>query len=189
MLRLVMGLPRIGLPRLALPMFSGMLVLSLSGWAMSSFPAGAASIESQPRCAGPSGYCLFFGPSDTIPVIRSISFNAPKAGTAQVTFHGSLHCGSSVTTTFVRFDLVSQIVDRTNAVPDLSKAGSLRHAASYTSINTFERWSNSFSLASTRVFTISAAGTQRYYFKIERLLQDAIVFCFVYNATFSIVFI
>ncbi|MPZ56692.1 MAG: hypothetical protein GEU91_09400 [Rhizobiales bacterium] len=159
-------------------------------WALSSFSADAASITTQPRCTGPSGYCLSFGSADTIPVIRSFNFTAPKAGTAQVTFHGSLYCGISTnTTTFARIDLVSQIVDRKNAVPDLSKAGSLRHAAGYTSNNTFHGWSTSFSLASTRVFTISAAGTQRYYFKIERLLQDANVTCYVYNATFTIVFI
>jgi hypothetical protein len=112
-------------------------------WAMSSFPAGAASIETQRPCVGPSGYCSSFGPNDTIPIIRGITFNAPKAGTAQVTFHGSLYCGTPATTV-ARIDLVSQIVDRKIAVSDLSKAGSLRHAASYVSNNLFYGWSTSF---------------------------------------------
>jgi hypothetical protein len=46
-----------------------------------------------------------------------------------------------------------------------------------------------FNLASTRVFTISAAGTQRYYFKIARIEQNGPNDCFVLNATFTIVFI
>jgi hypothetical protein len=103
-------------------------------WALPSFPAGAASITTQKRCTiGPSGACLWFRTNDTIPVIRSIRFTAPKAGTAQVTFHGSLFCGGWTTVppggsamSILRF--VSQIVDKSNEVPDDNKAGSLTHS-------------------------------------------------------------
>ncbi|MPZ55035.1 MAG: hypothetical protein GEU91_00800 [Rhizobiales bacterium] len=159
--------------------------------------AFAATITTQARCAGPDGYCLSFGSQAAIPVIRSINFAAPKAGTAQVTFHGSLYCAGQATSfpldgarmAFV--DFASQIVNKQNDVADFSKGGSLRHAAYFIryDISSAFDWSTTFNLASTRVFQIDGAGTQRYYFKIARLLQNAGVTCYLYNATFTVVFI
>jgi hypothetical protein len=39
------------------------------------------------------------------------------------------------------------------------------------------------------VFTINAAGTQHYYFKLRKRFMSAGSVCVVYNAAFSVVFI
>jgi hypothetical protein len=154
---------------------------------LSTLPAAAATIKTQAPCVGPSGYCLSFGAADPIPTIRGFTFVAPSIGTAEVTFHGSLFC--AVSSTFnSRMDLVSQIVNAASLTPDLTKPGSLRHAAGLV-VNVTHQWSTTFNLASTRTFAITSAGSKSYYFKIARLLQDAGMTCYVYNATFSIVFV
>jgi hypothetical protein len=134
-----------------------------------------------------------FNAAAEIPVIRKIVFNAPKAGTATVMFHGNMYCAGPDTSlggTYrgTRVDFISQIVDR-NVAPELAKPGSLRHAAGLETFNAPSyQWSTTFNLASTRVFPIAAAGTQRYFFTMTRLLQDANMTCYVYTATFTVLF-
>ncbi|MPZ58096.1 MAG: hypothetical protein GEU91_16695 [Rhizobiales bacterium] len=172
------------------------LLFSSLVWAASSSPAAAAkvSIKTQPPCAGPTGACLSFAATDTIPIIRGINFAAPGAGAAVVTFHGSLYCAGFSSTSgssqIARFDFVSQIVDKQSTAPDPTKAGGLRHAASMRTLldGTLFDWSTTFNIASTRLFAVNGAGTQKYYFKIARLLQDPTITCHVYNATFTVLF-
>ena len=167
------------------------LLFTALAWLTPSLPAVAASAKAQQPCVGPGGACLSFTAAQAIPVIRGITFAAPKAGTAMVTFHGNAYCAGSSSyqngTQYARVDLVSQIVNRQNKVPDLTKAGSLRHAAAMGGGNQFD-WSTTFNLASTRLFTVNAAGTQKYYFKIARLLQDPNITCYLYNAAFTVLF-
>jgi hypothetical protein len=164
------------------------LLLAL-GVVLASPASAAAMIVSQAPCATSAGYCLFFLPStDPIPVIRSIKFNAPSAGTASVSFHGTLYCGNSGSDGNSRVvDVVSQIVDRSIRVPDVNGPGGLRHAIVLFGWN--KGTSDSFSLASTRNFTITAPGTQAYFFKMQQLRMDASTVCYVYNATFTVIFI
>ena len=90
--------------------------------------ASAAVIKSQATCAGASGFCLeFSGPGTTIPVIRAIAFIAPSAGTAAVSFHGSLVCSNSSVTDKV-VDFGTQIVPSASAVPVVNGPGALRLA-------------------------------------------------------------
>jgi len=63
-------------------------VLCLGGLVGFSAAAFSATIVSQAPCTGASGFCLQFNAGAAIPVIRTITFNAPSAGTAAVSFHG-----------------------------------------------------------------------------------------------------
>jgi hypothetical protein len=152
--------------------------------------ASAAVIKSQPTCAGASGFCLqFSAPGTTIPVIRSIAFIAPSAGTAAVSFHGSLVCSNNSTTDKV-LDFATQIVTSASAVPVVNGAGALRLAtvlkdSTEHTLNT----TDTLNLASTRVFSIPGAGQKNYYFKIAALRMDASTTCLVYSATFTVQFV
>lgn len=151
--------------------------------------SAAAVIRTQAPCAGPSGYCLRFDAGAAIPVIRSFQFNAPSKGTAAVSFHGSLVCSNGAIADKV-VDFATQIVTSAGAVPVVNGPGALRlamvlkdspeHALATT---------DSFSLASTRVFGIAAAGVRTFYFKIASLRMDASTFCLVYDATFTVQFV
>lgn len=174
-------------------------MLRMAAYLIGSFafaiPAHAAQIKSQQPCAGDTGACLAFSYAGTIPDIRSITFDAPGPGTASASFHGTLYCAAIDTlitgTRAARVDLVSQIVTNQTHVPDYTKPGGLRHAAGlvlYSTAPVFDL-SNTFNLASTRTVNVKAAGKQKFYFKIERLLQDAGVTCYVYNAVFTVLFV
>jgi hypothetical protein len=139
-------------------------------------------------CVTEEGECLdFSGPSPTIPIIRIFKFNAPSAGTAQVTFHGSMYCANSGSTTEV-VDVVTQIVTRGTALPDWNGPGGLRLAQTIESNTPFNK-SDTFNLASTRVVPIPSAGVTKFFFKMTPLRVDDHIICFVFNATFSVVFV
>lgn len=76
--------------------------------------AAAAVIVKQAPCVTPDGYCVRFFPGDPIPLARSYTFNAPSAGTASVTFHGTMVCGNLDNVDAV-VDLVGQIVGSAGA--------------------------------------------------------------------------
>jgi hypothetical protein len=154
-----------------------------------SHAASAATIVSQQPCDNGSGACLSFNNTDPIPIIRTIRFNAPGAGTASVSFHGSIFCTSSSATDDV-VDLVMQIVPRGNQAPAANGPGGLRLATVLKDEvdHSFDS-STSFNLASTRVFNVDGAGRQNYHFKIERLRMDPTTNCFVYNAVFTVIFV
>jgi hypothetical protein len=164
------------------------LLGGLSSFAGFARPVLAATeITTQAPCVNGGGYCVFFDSNaSTIPVIRSFTFNAPRKGTAAVSFHGSLYCGNTVNTVQV-IDLVSQIVTRSTATPSASGPGGLRQAVVLTQAP-IQGSRDSFNLASTRVFPISGAGSRTYHFKIEKLRMDNYSYCYVYNAAFTVVF-
>jgi hypothetical protein len=161
--------------------------LLLGAFAALASPASAQGvIKTQQPCVSTLGYCLSFGSGDAIPIIRTMVFDAPSAGTASVTFHGSMTCSNTADDARV-VDLASQVVSNSNAAPDPNGPGGLRHA-----IVMFSRpagTSDSFNLASTRDFTINGAGRQRYHFKMQKLRMDGNTSCFIYNAAFSVLFV
>jgi hypothetical protein len=75
-------------------------------------------------------------------------------------------------------------------VPAVTGGGALRLAAvlKHTLDHPFNT-TDSFNLASTRVFAIAAADTKTFYFKIASLRMDANTYCLVYNATFTVQFV
>ena len=61
-----------------------------------------------------------------------------------------------------------------------------RHSAD---TRVFANTSQTFNLASTRVFTFNGAGTQTFRFRVRPLRIDSGANCYIYNAAFSVVFI
>ena len=171
-----------------------LLVAVLGCLCVFALPAGAAAlIKTQPPCSTTT-FCKSFADTGNIPVIRSFSFTAPGAGTAEVTFHGSMVCndGNTSQSNPVVVDVVSQIVTTSNAAPSATLPGGLRHAAVWEPLIVnvlFTGFTSTFNLASTRVVAISGPGTKSYYFKIGRLRMDPDTSCVVYNAAFSVVFV
>jgi hypothetical protein len=152
----------------------------------------APLIQTQEPCFTADGYCLYFAAVDPIPIVRSVSFNAPSAGTAAVKFHGSLICNNDFFRPAVS-DVVSQIVTDAATVPDVNGPGGLRHAIVFTAgpdpfFGGMDK-ADTFNLNSTRVVSIAGPGVQQFHFKIARLRMDGGTFCYVYNAAFTIVFV
>jgi hypothetical protein len=115
--------------RTALAAAAAAIASCLAVVAIAATASGAALIKTQKPCASPDGFCLSLSaPGDTIPIIRGIALTAASAGTAEVTFHGSLYCGNSGTVADKVVDVVTQIVNRSNASVDPNGPGGLRLA-------------------------------------------------------------
>jgi hypothetical protein len=140
--------------------------------------SAAATIISQPPC---TGICVTFTDSQNIPTIRHIKFNAPSAGKASVNFNGSMLCAGLNAFT-VSFD--SQIVAVNTDVANAGGPGGLKHTATLAAGSTV-----TMNLASSRFFQIASAGVQNYFFKITKGTMDPNTQCFIYNATFTVVFV
>ena len=147
--------------------------------------AHAARMQTQRPCIdAPDTWCVEFGTSGGVPVIRRIRLNAPTPGTATITFHGSVACINSPLGSKGAVQLVSQIVDDASAVPSETQISGLHHTATLPPDGTA-----SFNLASTRIFNAPAAGIYDFYFKIRRVvLNPTTALCRVYNAAFTIEF-
>lgn len=148
--------------------------------------AAAAVIVKQAPCVTPDGYCVRFFAGDPIPLIRSFTFNAPSAGTASVTFHGTMVCTHHDNAIAV-VDLVGQIVGSAGAVPNASGPGGSRY--SIVMVESIDGTADTFNLASTRVMPVGSAGPRTVYFKLRAVRMDVNTDCIVYNAAFSVIFI
>jgi hypothetical protein len=183
------------MPKLARLAYSALALLCGSLiWSTSSAPASAAIIISQEPCNLHS-ICWDFDATDTIPIIRQIEFDAPKAGTAMVTFHGNLTCGGATSAgapqqQHAQVRLVSQILRNQDADPDGSKEGGLMYHGAIFAPGREEDfgWADTFNLASTRVFAVKNPGIQTYYFKMKRIYQGPNIICSVDNPIFTVVF-
>lgn len=153
--------------------------------------AAAAEIRKQGQCNSRFEYCLAFEAGGEIPIIRTFRVNAPRAGTAAVSFHGSLACGKITEDTGDRFlEMVTQIVTAADAVPAVTGPGALPvFMVLKDSAANSVRPSQTFNLASTRVFTIQAPGSHTYYFKIAAIRMDDGTACAVYNGAFTVLFV
>jgi hypothetical protein len=135
-------------------------------------------------------FCAFVNGSSIV-TTRSIRLRAPSAGTAVVSFHGSIACDVSGTLQDRPLILVTQIVTKPDQAPDPDGPGGLLLRTILK--NTTEHVNgafHSFNLSSMRTLEIGAAGNRNFYFRIER--QDELgqgVGCIVYNATFTVLFV
>jgi hypothetical protein len=143
-------------------------------------PAHAAVVTQAPCVASPNDYCVQFRNTGAIPLVRRLTFRLTRAGKAVVTFHGSVVCTTS-SGGKGHVELVSQIVNSIAAVPDETQPGGLRHNSTLPPAGRA-----AFNLASTRVFTIPAAGTFVYAFKIARVQMTAATTCRVFNAVLTV---
>jgi hypothetical protein len=164
-------------------LFVGMV---LAGASAQSAPAEAASAIQSTNC--PNALCASFSSTTTIPTIKAYQFSMPGAGTALVTFNGTLYCAASGSAGDRVIDLVSGISSSETAAISLSNTGSLRnaHVLKDEVDHTFDP-STSFNLQSTKLLTYSSGGSKTVYFRIVRSRQDAGVSCFVYGGSFTIV--
>lgn len=155
-------------------------------------PTALAQIMVTQKPCSTEGACLQFTANDEIPVIRRIRFDAPSAGSAIVSFHGSLRCGGPSTQSgsvhAAQLILESAISTRRTEVVKPDNPGGLRHASSMSMGNSFI-FETTFNLASTRLVDISAAGPQNYFFMIRRTFQEPGITCTVYNAVFTVQFV
>jgi hypothetical protein len=153
---------------------------------MSADTAQAAQVQTQRPCVDePDPWCTSFGTRGEVPVIRRIRLNATMAGTALITFHGSVACVSGIDAKGA-VQLVSQIVDDASTAPSETEASGLLHTATLPPLGTA-----SFNLASTRIFKAPKAGIYDFYFKIRRVVlapSPGPTTCRVYNAVFTIEF-
>jgi hypothetical protein len=168
---------------------AGLAALLATGMTIQSGAASAAAqIRTQAPCGnGAASSCFNFGVGivglgqfD----IRSFTYSAPSAGTAEVSFHGSLLCGAQVGGGERVVDLVTQIVNASGATAVPNGAGGLRQA-----VVLRPNTSDTLNLASTRVFTFGGAGSQTYRFRVRPLRIDSGTNCYIYNAAFSVVFV
>jgi hypothetical protein len=146
---------------------------------------GPDLLKTQEPCSA-KNWCLTFDRYGDLRTARNIAFNAPAAGTAVVTFHGTMYCATESTTDSL-ISAATQIVDTPQASVSQFDSGGLYHISMLhgkTNIGS----SDSFNLASTRAFPV-AAGQHTFYFRIESLVVDPGVACYVYNAALTIRFI
>lgn len=165
------------------------LVLLLGGTPVMAPGAAsaAAQIKTQEPCTNGGDNCFNFG----VGIVglgqfdlRSFTYKAPSKGSAEVSFHGSLLCAADPGSVFKVVDLVTQITNSTTGTIGAGLPGGLRQAM-VLAPNT----SNTFNLASTRVFTFKAAGSQTYHYRVRPLRIDGGTNCYVYNAAFTVVFV
>jgi hypothetical protein len=150
--------------------------------------ADAATIKEAPVCKKGGDICLLFGYSGAIPVVKSFTFNAPRAGTALVSFHGSMQCLNNSATagdTGV-IDLTAQIVNDATP-PSYQEPGGLRITMRLPPGGTVD-YSLPVNLGSSRVIALTA-GAHTFSFKIVRNRMDFNTDCTVYNGNFTVVFV
>jgi hypothetical protein len=159
------------------------IAMLLAAPAVLAGAARAASIITQVPCVANAGeYCKRFS-KPGVHDVRNIPFTAPGPGTAVVTFHGALTC-INFTSVKGEVHLRSQIVGEPTTKPLVTGESGLIHTATLPPEGIF-----AFNLASTRVFTIEAAGLSTFYFRVRLVdLSPGAGECRVYNAAFTIAF-
>ena len=145
------------------------------------------TLTSQSACpAVVDGACLLFDSTTPPPsTLREIEIEAPRDGNALVTVNASAICGHTGASLSV-IDFVTGIYETDSAAAGPNDPGSARHAFVWGSDETDR--SITFNLNSTRTFAVKA-GSQRYFFRISVLRQDADTNCHVYSNTMSVLFI
>jgi hypothetical protein len=140
-----------------------------------------------PCLASGEAWCQqFYAYTNPVPVTRGFSFYMPSAGTAQITFNGTMVCDSSSGSRML-FDLITQIVTAANSTPYDSAPGGLRHTATLEGVGSSTiPPSVTFNLASTRVISYTSAGNKPIFFKVRKVRMDVVgSSCRIYNASFS----
>ncbi|MEJ8571951.1 hypothetical protein [Microbaculum marinum] len=155
--------------------------LAAGASAVAAGVSAAELVKTQPPCPG---VCVSMGAGDTTVVARKISFDAPRKGTAVVTFHGTLYCLSNraLQTNFI---IYSQIVIK--GAPDPEGPSGLSFIESVEPYDGNSR-TVSFNLASTRVYNVGKPGKRTYQFKLAPFGMPADAGCSVYSGAFTVQF-
>ena len=165
-------------------------VFAVTASHIDSRPADAAVIKQGEVCKRNNDHCITIGPGDNVPfTVKSYTFVAPTAGTALVSFHGTMQCVNDASvddTLHGIIDLTTQIVIGAET-PSFQAPGGQRHAMRLAPPGDFDH-SAAINLASARVLQLTQ-GKHTFSFKMVRnALQDQIL-CFVHNGNFTVVFV
>ena len=164
------------------------LFLLVACFLWSATASAAATIVAQQPCnANTNEFCSYVTSNTQFPMIlSSLTFNAPSAGRAEVSFHGTMYCANESTRSAV-VDLVTQILTKP-ATPVINGPGGARYATRLAAVEN-PGDSTTFNLASTRGVAVNAAGTQIFAFGVTQQQIDSQTICYFYNLSFGVVFI
>lgn len=176
------------------------LGLAIAAAPTGSIPAEAAQIKSSPVCKAGISFCINFTNTGAIPLVASFTFNAPTAGTAMVSFNGSMQCVNNNSSPFgdaAVVDLTTQILANAALNPNYQGPGGSRFAMRLTPANRvvtdpplFDIIDKSvaINLASNRVMQVTP-GPHTVVFKIARNRMDSGTSCGVFNGDFNVVLV
>jgi hypothetical protein len=151
--------------------------------AVAALPAKADVIRQQVPC--PSINCVTLVSNGTV-TARSFTFNAPRRGTAIVSFQGTLYCLNNNPSTVV-LGIESQIVQN-DAEPSAAGPSGLDYQQALPPFNGASS-TDSFNLSSTRVFGINGPGPRTYQFNLASLSIPANAGCSVRYGAFRVHFV
>lgn len=146
-------------------------------------------IVSQKPCGTGGDACAYFDTDHRqIPPVRSISFNAPGKGTARIQVGGSLFCINEDSARGT-IDVDTAIVGSASAAARPDLPGGMKHRIVLEPADGPNGSSDSFNLESTRVVEIDKSGKRTFHFRITPRQMGPGTYCYVYNPTFSVVFV
>jgi hypothetical protein len=164
------------------------LTIALNGMATSgSAMAQAPIIYTQSACTllPPDDYCaLIFTRTNPTGIVREFQFTTAKAGTALVTFNGSMTCQTDQTTgSNSILDLNTQIVTSVGAIasPIGPSSSRLRNGVPLLNLH-------AINLASSRVIGYRSPGPKTVALAYSSNVTNYGNTCYVYNAAFTVLF-
>jgi len=165
----------------------GLAIIALQ---IDSRPAEAAAvIKASAVCKKGSSFCISFTNASSLPsVVASYTFNAPSAGTALVSFNGSMQCDNDGINDASHgvIDLTTQIMTG-GGTPNFQAPGGSRFTMRLNPSGIPDH-SVAVNLASARVVAVTA-GANTFNFKILRNRMDGDTSCTVWNGDFNVVFV
>jgi len=166
-------------------------VFAVTASHIDSRPADAAVIKQGEVCKRNNDHCITIGGGgDSVPfLVKSHTFNAPTAGTALVSFHGTMQCINDADvddTSHGVIDLTTQIVIGAET-PSFQAPGGQRHAMRLAPPGSFDH-SVPVNLASARVLQLTQ-GKHTFSFKMVRNAMQELTTCHVHNGNFTVVFV
>ncbi len=166
----------------------GLAIIALQ---IDSRPAeAAAAIKASAVCKTGSSFCISFTNASSLPsVVASYTFNAPSAGTALVSFNGSMQCVNNAVLDDAShgvIDLTTQIMTGGGA-PNFQAPGGSRFTMRLSPPSIFDH-SVPVNLASGRVVSVTA-GANTFSFKLARNRMDSDTSCTVWSGNFNVVFV
>jgi hypothetical protein len=164
------------------------IVFIVASAEVASTPANAATIKASAVCKRGTSFCMGFSESGTIPPVANFTFVAPTAGTALVSFNGTMQCqnfGANDAQHGV-VDISTQIVNDATP-PNYQAPGGGRFAMRLVAPTTVS-FSGAVNLASSRVVPLTQ-GSHTFSFRIARNRMDFSMSCTVFNGNFNVVFV
>jgi len=167
-----------------------LLAAAVLGLCTLTGPGHAGVIQTQAPCTT----CLTFTnslPPTPILTASAFNFSAASAGTALVTFNGSLSCTSTHNqfSPLSEINLTTQITTSATTTPDPGKPGSLQLYTTFPlAHDSISLQVATFDLATTLAVKFTAPGAKTFFFNISRHTSLGSISCSVVNAAFTVIF-